>query len=56
MTKKSTLIKDTATRNAVSNIEDKLKNIESIKQIPNTATLNEVIAIINQITNSLKRK
>lgn len=56
MTKKSTLIKDTATRNAVSNIEDKLKSIENIQQIPTDATLQQVIAIINKITNNLKRK
>lgn len=53
---KSNLIKDTATRNAVSDLEKTIKRLESIKQLPADATLKQIIDTINKITNSLKRK
>lgn len=53
---KSTLIKDAATRNAVSDLEKTVKRLEEIKQLPADATIQQVIATINKITNSLKRK
>lgn len=55
MTSKSNLIKDAATRNAVSDIEKKIKVLSDTKQIPADATLKEVIGIINKLTNNLKR-
>lgn len=53
---KSNLIKDTATRNAVNDLEKTIKRLESINQLPADATLKQVIATINKLTNSLKRK
>lgn len=49
-------IKDTATRNAVKTLEDKIKIIEDIKQLPADASIKQVVDTINKITNSLKRK
>ena len=54
--KKSNLIKDTATRNAVADLERITERLESIKQLPANATLKQVVDTINKITNSLKRK
>lgn len=56
MQKKSNLIKDTATRNAVSDIEDVINKLERIKQLPADTTLKQLVDTINKITNSLKRK
>lgn len=53
---KSSLIKDTATRDAVKELEKMKENIERIPLIPETATLPQVIAIINKMTNAMKRK
>jgi len=37
------------------NLEKKLELIQAVPQLPATATLAEVIASVNKITNSLKR-
>lgn len=52
---KSSQIKDTATREAVASLEDKLKRIQSIPQLSRTASLASVVDAINKITDSLKR-
>ena len=53
---KSNLIKDNATREAVRDLEIAKDNLSSIPQLPSTATLTEVIAVINKINNSVKRR
>lgn len=52
----SILIKDKATRDAVTALQKKAKALEDIKQLPSDATLKEVIDTINKITNSMKRR
>ena len=52
----SNLIKDMATREAVKKLEDKLRKIENIKQLPQDASLEEVIKAVNKISDSLKRR
>ena len=52
---KSSQIKDTATREAVSSLENKLKKIQGIPQLPLNSDLASVIAVINKITDNLKR-
>lgn len=54
--KKSNLIKDAATRNAVSDLETVIKRLENIKQLPADASNKLIIDTINKITNSIKRK
>lgn len=39
----------------IKELEDKLRRIESISQIQETASLESVIRIVNRITNSEKR-
>ena len=39
----------------VQDLEDKLMRIESIRMIPQTATLSQVIDIVNKITDNMKR-
>ena len=53
---KSNLVKDNATRGALKDIERTIDRIGKIKQLPSTASLKEVIATINKITDSLKRR
>lgn len=52
---KSSRIKDTATREVVSNLERKVDKIQSIPQLPRTASLASVIDAINKLTDSMKR-
>ena len=40
----------------IQTLEAKMDAIRSIQQLPATATLQEVIAAVNKITNSLKRR
>lgn len=49
-------IQDIATRNAINDIERRLNKINNIPQIPSTATLGEVIDILNKIIAKDKRK
>lgn len=51
----TTLIKDTATRKAIDELYSYINAVDAIKQLPATATLSDVIRVINQITNSRKR-
>lgn len=53
---KSNLIKDTATRDAVRELEKMKENIDRISPLPEDATLAQVIATVNKITNNLKRR
>lgn len=52
----STLIKDKATRDSVQSLEKKARALEQIKQLPHSASLQNVIDTINKITNSMKRR
>ena len=52
---KSDRIKDTATRDAVRDLELLAERMTKIPQLPNTATMAQIIAAINKLTNSLKR-
>ena len=49
------LIKDPATRKAIDEINKKLESDKNIRQLPSSATLAEVIDVINKLTGSLKR-
>ena len=53
---KSNLIKDTATRDAVRELEKMVERIERISQLPADSTLEQVIKAINKITDSVKQK
>ena len=60
--RKSTLIKDSATREAVNSLEQKMEGIQQIHQVQKITTnptkddYNKLVDIINKITNSMKRK
>ena len=41
--------------NRIEALEKKLARIESVRQIPQTASLTNVIDIINKITDNMKR-
>jgi len=43
-------------KNRVSELEKKIERIESIQQLPTTASNASIVDIINKITNSMKRK
>ena len=49
-------IQDNKTRNAIQDVNKKLKRIEQINQLPSDASLKDVIDTINKITNSMKRR
>jgi len=53
---KSSQIKDTATRVAVEDLEKKIARIQSVPQLPRTASLASVIDAINKLTDSIKRR
>lgn len=53
---KSNLIKDTATRDAVRELEKMAERINRIQQLPADSTLEQVIKVINQITDSVKQR
>ena len=53
---KSNLIKDTATRDDVRELEKMAERIERISQLPLDSTLEQVIKAINKITDSVKQK
>ena len=40
----------------IKELEEKLKLIQSIPQLPMNASLAEIVIAINKITNSVKRK
>ena len=50
------LIKDAETRRAISRIEKILTRIESIPQLSTNASNEDIIKVINKITNSIKRR
>jgi len=50
------LIKDYNTREAIRTLEDKLKRIEQIRQLPQDASIKEIVDTINKITDSVKRR
>ena len=54
--RKSTLIKDKATRDAVNALEEKADSLKKIPQLPADATTKQIIDTINKITDSLKRR
>ena len=39
----------------IKSLEDSVKIIQAIKQLPSDSTLNDVILTVNRITNNLKR-
>lgn len=49
-------IQDMAIRNAIYELEGRLDKIDSIPQVPKTATLEQVIDIINKIISKDKRR
>ena len=51
----SNLIQDRPTRETVKKLEDASRRIEQVKQLPQSASLVDVINAINKITNSTKR-
>ena len=51
----SSLIKDAEVRKAIDDINNRLKRIEEIPQVPSTTTLEGLIRIINRMTNNVKR-
>lgn len=53
---KSNLIQDTATRNAVRELEKMAERINRIQQLPADATTEQIVKVINQITDSVKQK
>lgn len=48
--------KEKELENRLKVLENKINKLESIPQISNNATINDIILVINKITNSLKRK
>lgn len=42
-------------RKKVEELENKLMRIESVRMIPQTATLSQVIDILNKVTDNMKR-
>ena len=50
------LIKDNPTREAIKDLDNKLKRIEKIKQLPQNASIKEIVDTINKITDSIKRR
>lgn len=52
---KSSQIKDVATREAVSSLENKLKKIQTIPQLSSDASIASIVAVLNKITDNLKR-
>jgi hypothetical protein len=50
------MIKDNETRSEIDKVKQKIARIESVQQLPDTATLKEVIDAVNKITKSLKRR
>lgn len=53
---KHSLIKDEQTRKAVDRLEERINRIEEIPQLSATATTADIVKVINQITNSVKRR
>ena len=49
-------IKDNETRIALQEIDRRLKELDSISQLPLSASAKEIIDTINKITKSIKRK
>jgi len=52
---KSNLIKDTATRDAVLELEKFKDKVERIPQLSQTATIQQIVDVLNKITSNLKR-
>ena len=52
----TTNIKDDATREAIARINKRLDRIESVPQLSTATTLDELIKVVNKITNSIKRR
>lgn len=50
------MITDNETRNEINKIKDKLAKINSVKQLPKDATIEQIVNAINKITDNLKRK
>ena len=40
----------------IKKLEDQLNNLQSIPQVSSIATINDIILVINKITNSIKRR
>ena len=49
------LIKDPETRKAIDDLNKKLDRIESIQQLPRTASNSSIVDALNRITRSIKR-
>ncbi len=49
-------IKDNETRIALQEIDRRLKELDSISQLPSNASTKEIVDTINKITKSIKRK
>jgi hypothetical protein len=52
---KSNLIKDRATKDAVRDLEKIAERLKKIPQLPTNATTEQIVKVLNKITDSIKR-
>jgi len=50
------IIKDVAIRDAILAINKRLDRIESVRQLPQDATIKSIVDSLNKISDSMKRK
>ena len=54
--RQSSLIKDPQIREIIDRLEKRMDRIEDIQQLPTDASNEDIVKVINKITNSIKRR
>lgn len=49
-------VEDPVTRKAIQNLDSRLERIEKIPQLSSDTTIEQLIAVVNKITDSIKRR